>query len=138
MVNLERKKVKVYLPWGNQEEKERAERIASSSGAEVLPKLSLNAMICVLAQSKAIIAVDTGLGHIAAALSVPTISLYGPTDPKRTGTMGMNQIHLAADFPCAPCLSRKCTYTKPAEVFPACFTTVAPGRVLEALQEHCS
>ena len=45
----------------------------------------------------AVVAVDTGLGHLSAALSTPTISLYGPTDPKRIGTIGYKQIHLQAE-----------------------------------------
>ena len=40
------------------------------------------------------VAVDTGLGHLAAALSVPTVSLYGPTSTRLIGTYGLNQVHL--------------------------------------------
>jgi heptosyltransferase-1 len=58
------------------------------------------------------VAVDTGLGHLAAALDVPTISLFGPTNPGLTGAYGKAQIHLASDFPCAPCLQKKCTYNR--------------------------
>ena len=47
--------------------------------------------------AKAAVAVDTGLGHVAAALGVPTISLYGPTNPNLVGTIGENQIHMT-DF----------------------------------------
>jgi len=130
---LQTKQIKVYLPWGNVEEKERAERIAAFSGAEVLPKYKLNEMIAIVAGAKAIVAVDTGLGHIAAALSVPTISLYGPTDPQKTGTVGDNQIHLAAKFGCAPCLQKICTYPGASAEKPACFTTVAPSLVWKEL-----
>jgi len=85
----------VQIPWGNAQEKARAERIAASSpGIEVLPKTSLLALATLLLQAKAVIAVDTGIGHLAAALSVPTISLYGPTDPAKIGARGNNQLHL--------------------------------------------
>ena len=40
------------------------------------------------------VAVDTGLGHLAAALAVPTISLYGPTSTRLVGAYGRNQVHL--------------------------------------------
>jgi len=43
-----------------------------------------------------VIAVDTGLGHLAAALSKPTLSLYGPTNPGLCGTFGHQQIHMKA------------------------------------------
>ena len=38
--------------------------------------------------------VDTGLGHLCAALDVPTVSLYGPTQVRLVGTCGRNQAHL--------------------------------------------
>jgi heptosyltransferase-1 len=129
--------VSLMLLWGNEIEKARAERIAASvSNAEVLPKLGLEAVGGVLAFAKGIVSVDTGLGHLAAALAVPTVSLYGPTDPKRTGTCGRNQIHLATNFACAPCLSRDCTYAGDKTVNPPCFSVVGPDLVWQKLAKH--
>ena len=87
-------------------------------------------------------AVDTGLGHLAAALDVPTISLLGPTNPGLTGAYGRSQVHLGSDFPCAPCLQKKCTYKPSAEdqrrfdlkrEWPLCFTRLNPERVASQL-----
>lgn len=90
----------VRLPWGNEAEKQRAERIVSGFGtAQVLPKLNLIGMAKVIAGAKACVAVDTGLGHLAAALDVPSISLYGPTLPGRVGAYGRSQVHLCAPGP---------------------------------------
>ncbi len=101
----------VKLPWGNAVEKARAERIAAGSvNAEVLPPLNLSGMITVLAGAKAVVAVDTGLGHLAAAFNIPAVSLYGPTNPEFTGALGQSQKHLNVDFACAPCYSKVCTY----------------------------
>ncbi|EKE01984.1 MAG: hypothetical protein ACD_21C00011G0009 [uncultured bacterium] len=88
----------VYLPWGNNIELARAKRIAQNNNqAKVLPKLSLAAIVALLQSAKGAVAVDTGLGHVAAALGVPTISLYGSTDPELIGAIGANQIHMT-DF----------------------------------------
>lgn len=85
----------VFLLWGNDHEKMRAERLATyHHQATVLPKLSLSEIAALLKNATAVISVDTGLGHLSAALATPTISLYGPTDPKKIGTVGKNQIHL--------------------------------------------
>jgi heptosyltransferase-1 len=100
----------------------------------VVPGLGITDMARLLAHAKAAVAVDTGLGHLAAALGVPTLSLYGPTDPAYTGAMGPASIHLAADFSCAPCLSRTCHYRGPADVWPACYGNLPPERVWESLQ----
>lgn len=127
---------RIQLPWGNQTELERAQRIAKvSAQIEVLPRSNLTALAQILVNAKAAVAVDTGLGHLAAALKVPTISLYGPTDPKETGTEGENQIHLSATFPCAPCQQTLCTYNGPREVEPACFSQLSPDKVWEQLQK---
>jgi heptosyltransferase-1 len=85
------------LPWGNDEEYQRAQRIAQNSGAEVLPKLKLAEIAAIIANARAAVAVDTGLGHLTAALNVPCISLYGPTSPLKVGAYGKQQIHLVAE-----------------------------------------
>ncbi len=86
---------RVWLPWGNEEELQRARRIAGgSSNTEVLPRMSLRELAGLLQRVKGAVAVDTGLGHLAAALAVPTVSLYGPTRTSLVGAYGRNQVHL--------------------------------------------
>jgi heptosyltransferase I len=135
----------VRLPWGSDAERERAERIAASlPGVTVLPRLNLAGIAAELAGASACVAVDTGLGHLAAALDIPTISLFGPTNPGLTGAWGPRQRHLASDFPCSPCLSQRCLHTPTADEaarfdlareIPLCFTRLRPERVFSALTE---
>lgn len=99
----------VILPWGNDAEKARAERIASPhKQASVLKKCSLTELQDILRQAKGAIAVDTGLGHLAAAVGLPTISVYGSTNAQLTGAVGENQIHMQSDYACSPCLLKEC------------------------------
>ncbi len=127
---------KVLIPWGNEREYQRAKEIASAhSNAEVLPKLTLAQIAGVLANARAAVGVDTGIGHLAAALALPQISLYGPTDPLATGAMGANQVHLKAAFICSPCLKERCAYKGTTEVEPACFRTLPPDRVWYTIQQ---
>lgn len=89
--------LKVKLPWGNKLEFERASNIAAKcDNAEVLPKSTITEIGTLLLNAKGAVAVDTGFCHLAAALDVPTISLYGPTNPELIGAFGKNQIHLSA------------------------------------------
>ena len=67
---------------------------------------------------------DTGLGHLAAALDVPSISLYGPTLPGRVGAYGRSQVHLCAGGPNAGRGDRH----KP------CFDDLRPERVVTELK----
>lgn len=111
----------IRLPWGSEHERQRAQRIAAGiAGVEVLPRLNLHGVACVLAQARAVVAVDTGLGHLSAALAVPTLSLYGPTDPDLIGAYGDNQYHLGGKQP------------KAAEPFAA----LGAERVYNFIREH--
>lgn len=134
---------RIRLPWGNAAERERAERLAEGlPQVTVLPPLTLTDIAAHLARATACVAVDTGLGHLAAALDVPTLSLFGPTNPGFTGAWGPAQQHLRSDFACAPCLKKRCAY-RPSEAerrrfdiqheAPLCFTRVPPERVWRTL-----
>lgn len=93
----------ILLPWGNLKEKERMEKLKVSEKVIVLPRLSINEMGYLILKAKAVVSVDTGLSHISAALSVPCVTLYGPTDPFLTGTIGENQHWIRAVNPCPKC-----------------------------------
>jgi len=130
----------VKLLWGSAEEQQRARSIARAGiHVEVLDRLSLSQIARLLANSAGVVAVDTGLGHLAAALSVPVISIYGSSNPDLTGTYGRRQIHLRPKLSCAPCMARKCHYTgvelqdelevSPYVVTPACYRENPPEKV---------
>jgi len=115
----------IRLPWGNEVERARAERIAEGlSRVSVLPRLNLAGVAGQIAGARGCVAVDTGLGHLAAALDVPTVSLYGPTLPGRVGAYGRSQVHLCASGPNAGSGDRE----KP------CFDELRAERVFNELQ----
>lgn len=94
---INQKGFRVKLPWGNEVEKARAERLAKDlDDTIVLPKLNLKSLASIISAANAVVAVDTGLGHLTAALDVPCVSLYGSTTPDLVGAYGQNQIHLQA------------------------------------------
>jgi len=128
----------VLLPWGNEIEFERAKAIADNHPqVTVLPKLPLSKIGALLKEAQGAVAVGTGLGHLCAAMAVPTVSLYGPTDPTATGALGANQVHLAAQFACAPCLQERCTFKGVAQVTPACFGSLSPELVWQQFINIC-
>jgi heptosyltransferase-1 len=127
----------VLLPWGSEEEKQRAEQIIDQSGCgELLPRLSLSDMKDRLANASGVVGVDSGLAHLAAALSVPAVTLYGPTRTDLTGAVGRLQSNLQAEFECAPCMLKECSYSEDSEVDPACFTSLSPETVWATLQSR--
>ncbi len=124
----------VRLPWHSAGEQARARRIAAAGDhVEILPQVDLTGLATVLAGAAGVVGVDTGLAHLAAALGVPGVTLYGPTTPALTGVVGPRQSNLAVSFPCAPCRRRDCRYLGPAAVRPACFGRLDPLQVMAAL-----
>lgn len=76
------------LPWGNEKERERAERLAQQMPAAfVPPRLSLTEAAALLSHAAFVVGVDTGLSHLANALDKPLVALYTDTDPAKTGVI---------------------------------------------------
>ncbi len=64
---------------------------------------------CVLiAKSHAVVANDSGLMHLAAALHRPLLALYGPTDPRHTPPLTPHARIAWLNLPCSPCFARTC------------------------------
>ena len=124
------------LPWLSDAERARAERVARAvRGAEVAARMPLEELVRALSRAAAVIGVDSGLAHLAAALGRPTVVVFGPTDLRLTGCRGARARSLQADFGCSPCLSRTCRYGGPSlawrgqAVEPPCFASLDPDRV---------
>ncbi len=136
----------VLIPWGNPNERIRADFIArDNEQVTVLDKQSLSGLAQKVNGSSGVIAVDTGLGHLAAALSKPTVSLYGPTNPDLSGTFGAKQLHLNSNLNCAPCVKKACNYSgpivtdefdsQPFTVIPPCFSAHKPENVWQQFEK---
>ncbi len=82
------KQLMSFLPWGNPEEKERAQRLAINTPyIQVCPSLTLKQASVLLAQAQCVVGVDTGLLHLANALDKPLCGIYTDTDPLATGVL---------------------------------------------------
>lgn len=98
-------------------------------GARVRAALSMTELARLLYHARAAVSVDSGPGHLAAALGTPGVSIYGATDPALTGIRGTAQLHLRADFECSPCFKRRCRFPEHGQPHPDCYATVPPERV---------
>ncbi len=127
---------RVRLPWATLQERLRAERIAAAGPhVEVLPAASLGTLAAVINEARAVVGVDTGLAHLAAALNVPSVTLYAASDPRLTGTVGTGQRRLQAQYRCAPCLRRVCPKTSASAPSPPCYRTLGADQVWAALRD---
>ena len=81
--------VRALLPWGNDEERRRSERLSRSiADSMIMPRLPLGDVTSVLADAQCVVGVDTGLTHLAGALGTVTVGIYTATDPALTGLYG--------------------------------------------------
>jgi lipopolysaccharide heptosyltransferase II len=67
---------------------------------------------------------DSGSMHIASALGVPTVAIFGATDDTTTGPTGRNARVVRHPVDCSPCLLRECPIDH------RCMTGVSVGRVV--------
>ena len=79
----------VMLPWGSEAERDRAQRIAAAAGGTAIPRrLGIDELASLFAGAAALVGLDTGLTHFAAALGVSTVGIYCGSDPALTGIYG--------------------------------------------------
>ena len=84
--HLQQQNIRCILPWGNEVEKSRSERLSKQIPDSIFPgKLNLTEIASIVGKATAVIGVDTGLAHLAAAMGVPTIGIYTATNPALTG-----------------------------------------------------
>lgn len=90
-------------------ERQQAEAISSTCNG--LPMIGQNGDVLELASAithcSVIITNDSGPLHLAAALAVPSVSIFGPTDPERTVIPGASRV-LRKPVGCQPCYQREC------------------------------
>lgn len=78
--------------WGSDAEQTLAERIAAGCDGSVPTFLSVHEMAAVLAKAQAVVGLDTGFTHLAAALGRPTLGIYCDHDPGLAGVVGSGPV----------------------------------------------
>jgi heptosyltransferase-1 len=85
------------LPAGSPAERAAASAIAAQvEGAQVAPPLGLAELAGVLAGSRAVVGVDTGLTHLAAAIGRPVVGVYCGSSPQMNGVIARTACNLGA------------------------------------------
>ncbi len=73
-------------------------------------RLTLREFIALAERLDLFITNDSGPMHICAVLGVPTVAVFGSTDPEVTGPLGREVRVVRKEVPCSPCLKRTCPY----------------------------
>lgn len=88
----------------------------------------LDDLVAALLRCRAVVSNDTGAAHLAAALGRPTVVLFGPTDPRKTGARGTAVRHVQVGCFCQPCGYQECPLDH------RCMEDLDAEPVLEALE----
>jgi heptosyltransferase-2 len=75
---------------------------------DVSGKTNLREAIALISRCDVFISNDSGLMHLAGALGVPTVSIFGSTNPKTTSPAGEKSVVVHRDVSCSPCLKKVC------------------------------
>lgn len=81
-----------------------------------------------IARSRLVICNDSGGMHLASLFGVPTVAIFGSTDPERTRPLGQRVRIVHKHVPCSPCFLREC----PIDF--ACMNKIETDDILNALQ----
>lgn len=99
-------------------------------------KTTLEQNAALIGQCDLMISGDSGPLHIATALNVPAIGLYGSMPISRTGTYGQNCISLKSTMKCVPCNRRKCKYIKGTkEIYTPCMKSIDVSNIINEIKK---
>jgi heptosyltransferase II len=100
-----------WLIFGTAKEVELAEDVAQKIGpaaTNLAGKTSLAELIGELQRCQLLLTNDTGTMHLAAHLGVPTVAIFGSTEPALTGPLGKGHLVIRHQVECSPCFLRTC------------------------------
>lgn len=99
----------VVWSWGSTAEFEKALHLNKNNIGLVLPKrLDMHSLCSLLQQAAYVVAADTGVLHLASALTAPTISFWGASASWRSSPLAATDIQVESNPACGPCFRRSC------------------------------
>lgn len=100
-----------FLIFGSPGEKELGEKISRSIGSHCINlcgQTSLREAISLIELCNFFLTNDSGLMHVAAALHIPQIAIFGPTDHTTTSPRNSNSHIIRIPVKCSPCMKQDC------------------------------
>jgi heptosyltransferase-2 len=116
---------------GAPSERAKCEQVAAAckAGAIVAAgSTSIGELIALLSLCDGFIGNDSGCAHLAGALGIATVAIFGSTNPDRTGPLGAKTRVIYRKLECSPCLARTCRYGHYN-----CLTQIEPAELADAI-----
>ncbi|MBU1125062.1 MAG: lipopolysaccharide heptosyltransferase II, partial [Candidatus Omnitrophica bacterium] len=128
---LGRRDIRVVLT-GSASDREAAESlVARAKGAKLInmcARTSINQLACLIKRCDVYVSADSSPLHVSAAMEIPFVSLFGPTDPRRHMPPAKNFILIRKNIPCSPCYRPKCSSKK-------CMAMISSDEVIGAVEK---
>jgi len=93
---------------GDRERTERVQRHAAHPLINLAGETTLKEAVALIHRCNLFISNDSGLMHLAGALGVPLVAIFGSTNPTTTSPPGERSRVIHKDIPCSPCLKKEC------------------------------
>jgi heptosyltransferase-2 len=97
--------------FGSGNDKESASAVARNARhpmIDIAGKTNLSEAMALIAKCKLFLSNDSGLMHVAGALGIPTVGIFGSTNPATTSPVGKKSMVIHHDVQCSPCLKQVC------------------------------
>jgi heptosyltransferase-2 len=78
--------------------------LPADSGNLIVERLPLGQVAELIHCCQGFLSTDSGLGHVARAMGVPTLAIFGPAQWSRTAPYGKRGAHIALELACSPCM----------------------------------
>ena len=120
------------LVFGSPSEVPLGEEIASAVGPRchsLCGKTDLRQAMALIAACRLLVTNDSGLMHVAAALNVPLVAVFGPTRHDQTSPLNQKARLIRVPVDCSPCMKPHCPIDH------RCMTAVSVDRVLRESME---
>jgi lipopolysaccharide heptosyltransferase II len=89
------------------------ERFSSIRVKDLTGRTSLRDLVGILSRSVFCVGPDTGSMHLSAALGIPVVSLFAPSDPQWSSPFGCEDLVVRSPIECGPCMKRVCRRATP-------------------------
>ena len=109
--------------------------IGSANTVDVAGALALPELAALLTRLDLFVTSDTGPMHLAGVMGVPTVALFGPSEPTRYGPLGSVSRVIRVDLPCSPCGQVRLPPGRCRGHVPDCMDSIRVDMVTAAVDE---
>jgi len=91
--------------------------------------LRLSQVAALISRSAVYLGNDSGVSHLAAAVGVPTVALFGPSDPRQWAPRGRRVTVISRQVHCSPCANstmKSCPHR-------TCLSDLSPEKVIDVM-----